>query len=212
MIKRIFLIRIDQDISRRLVEQVSQALESRYFSKPTMLAIQINSQGGSIIQTKNLINILQSYCKKQEQIIINYQSIKMNTFAQDVVFQSAMLLLASGYHAYANPYTLIGNIGYSYVHGNLEQSQKKWDFEYTQYNSGKYKDQFSNFKDLDPKLANKIVTSYQNQLINLLKKSRDLREVPLGVNDTETYKQIGLIDGYKTLEEVAEGEQIKLIF
>ena len=43
-------------------------------------------------------------------------------------------------------------------------------------------------------------------MLSLLKKSRDLREVPLGVHDTETYKQIGLFDGYKTLEEVAEGE------
>jgi len=60
---------------------------------------------GSLVQSKNIAYLLKQYCLENR--------LKLYTFGDDSVMNSAHVILSSGDKVFCNPYTLLADFGYS---------------------------------------------------------------------------------------------------
>lgn len=98
-------LRISGPITPKVQNEVKILLNSRYFSSPQALAVIVNSQGGSAVQS-NLI-------RKEIQEFSSKHNIKTYTFAEDYAVSGAYLILSAGNEVYSASSSLVGCIGSS---------------------------------------------------------------------------------------------------
>lgn len=110
-----------------------------------MIAVSVNSGGGSIVQAKNIVSALKHFSRKTQAPVY--------CFAEDLVLNSANLILASGNKCYANKYSLIGDFGYTFRTFGLKEFVKDWKIEQSYITAGEKKVRLNSFEDLNPEDA-----------------------------------------------------------
>lgn len=98
-------VRISGPITSKVLNEVKYLLDSQYLYSPQALAIIVNSQGGSAVQS-NLI-------RKEIQAFSSKHNIKTYTFAEDYAVSGAYLILSAGNEVYSASSSLVGCIGAS---------------------------------------------------------------------------------------------------
>lgn len=63
MLQRVFLLRINSTINAEMHQKVLQGL-NHWLYKPSLIAVHVDSPGGSIIRAKNIANALQIFASK----------------------------------------------------------------------------------------------------------------------------------------------------
>lgn len=67
-----------------------------WFYKPKGLVLNINSEGGSVVQAINMAKLLRRYAKEND--------IPFYTIAENTCLGEANILLCSGHKCFVNPY------------------------------------------------------------------------------------------------------------
>ncbi|KAM3138971.1 hypothetical protein pb186bvf_008984 [Paramecium bursaria] len=130
-------------IDQKLAQQLQQAIKGLYFIKPELVAIEINSEGGSQAQAKAIIQSIYSYADK------SYAPVY--TFADQIVFNSALLILASGNKVFSSKYSFLGDFGYSSRRQGYKQFIENLGIDFKYIHSGEQKVKLNNFEDLKEK-------------------------------------------------------------
>ena len=108
-----------------------------------LVAVSVNSTGGSMIQAKNINSALHKFALQN--------GAPVYTFAEDLVLNSANLILLSGHRVYANKFSLIGDFGFSRDWIGLKNFLNSKGVKFDPIHAGETKAKLNPFKNLDPK-------------------------------------------------------------
>ena len=165
--------------------------------KAKIVAISINSPGGSPVQSHLIYNFIRAQAKKNNKKVI--------VFAEDVAASGGYLIACAGDEIYANSSSIIGSIGVIYSSFGFTELIKKIGVERRVHTAGKNK------STLDPFLAEKtedierlknIQLDLHKDFIKVVEESRGakLKKTEIELFSGEFWsgskaKELGLIDG-----------------
>jgi len=172
--------------------------------KAKIVAITINSPGGSPVQSHLIYKFIRSQAKKNKKKVI--------VFAEDVAASGGYLIACSGDEIYANSSSIIGSIGVIYSSFGFTELIKKVGVERRVHTAGKNKstlDPFLDEKAEDIERLKTIQLDLHKDFIKVVKESRGSK---LNKTDIELFsgefwsgskaKELGLIDGVGNANEV----------
>jgi signal peptide peptidase SppA len=181
--------------------------------KAKVVAITINSPGGSPVQSHLIYKFIRSQAIKNKKKVI--------IFAEDVAASGGYLIACSGDEIYANPSSIIGSIGVIYSSFGFTDLIKKIGVERRVHTAGKNKstlDPFLDEKSEDIERLKSIQLDLHKEFINVVEESRGSK---LKKNDIELFsgefwsgskaKELGLVDGLGNANEILKekfGEDI----
>ncbi len=190
---------------RASADRVNKALRAAFKDKTaTGLIIEINSPGGSAVQADAIY---------QEIMHLRKQRPKFKVYAvcSDVCASGAYFVAAAANDIYANPASIVGSIGVLMNGFGFVDTLHKLGVTRRLFKAGKYKDFLDPFSPLQPAAVaqvHQMLDVVHQQFINSVKKGRGDRLVnnPIifsGLAWTgQTAKQLGLIDGFGSVEYV----------
>jgi len=178
-----------------------------------LIAVSLNSAGGSIVQARNISSILKKYSHKTGAPIY--------TFAEDAVLSSANIIHSSGNKVFANEFTIMGEFGYTVKQFGLQKFIKNWNVDQEFITAGANKVRLDRFKDLKPedvKWINNILLEWEYELKSDIINNRSHKFKELKVKneslESEIFQQtlitpenankIGLIDQVSSLDSLLE--------
>jgi signal peptide peptidase SppA len=179
---------------------------SKAFSlkKAKVVAITINSPGGSPVQSHLIYKFIRYQAKKNKKKVI--------VFAEDVAASGGYLIACAGDEIYANSSSIIGSIGVIYSSFGFTELIKKIGVERRVHTAGKNKstlDPFLEEKNEDIERLKNIQLDLHKDFINVVEESRGIK---LKKNDIELFsgefwsgskaKELGLIDGIGNANEI----------
>jgi signal peptide peptidase SppA len=197
-------------------DRLSSTISAAFNSKADAVALDINSPGGSPVQSA-LIG---------EQI--RYWADKTNTpvfsFAQDVAASGGYWLACSGDEIYAMPSSIVGSIGVISASFGFDEAIKKLGVERRIITAGDNKSKNDAFKPVDPKDVNHI-KEIQSEIHDDFKKwVKDRRQGKLKGTDktlmngdvwtASKAKTNGIIDGVGSLQSVMRskyGDNVRFV-
>ncbi len=172
--------------------------------KAKIVAITINSPGGSPVQSHLIYKFIRSQAKKNKKKVI--------VFAEDVAASGGYLIACSGDEIYANSSSIIGSIGVIYSSFGFTELIKKVGVERRVHTAGKNKstlDPFLDEKEDDIQRLKTIQLDLHKDFIKVVEESRGSK---LNKTDIELFsgefwsgskaKELGLIDGVGNANEV----------
>ena len=173
--------------------------------KARVVAISINSPGGSPVQS----HLIYSYIRKQA--LKNKK--KVLVFAEDVAASGGYLIACAGDEIYANSSSIVGSIGVIYSSFGLQELIKKVGIQRRVYTAGKNKstlDPFVEEKEEDIERLKKIQLELHADFIKVVEDSRSNKIKKNGNPDLftgefwsgSTAKKIGLVDAIGNADEV----------
>ena len=186
------------------------------FKKAEIIAISINSPGGSPVQSHLIHDYIRQLAKKNKKKII--------IFAEDVAASGGYLIACAGDEIYANSSSIIGSIGVISASFGFQDAIKKIGIQRRVYTAGKNKstlDPFKEEKQEDIERIKKLQLELHSDFINLVKKSRRDKLVDPEKNNIFTGEfwsgsaslKLGLIDGIGNAEQILRekfGENISI--
>ena len=186
------------------------------FKKAEIIAISINSPGGSPVQSHLIHDYIRQLAKKNKKKVI--------IFAEDVAASGGYLIACSGDEIYANSSSIIGSIGVISASFGFQDAIKKIGIQRRVYTAGKNKstlDPFKEEKQEDIERIKKLQLELHSDFINLVKKSRRDKLVDPEKNNIFTGEfwsgsaslKLGLIDGIGNAEQILRekfGENISI--
>jgi signal peptide peptidase SppA len=172
--------------------------------KGKVVAITINSPGGSPVQSHLIYKFIRAQAKKNKKKVI--------VFAEDVAASGGYLIACAGDEIYANSSSIIGSIGVIYSSFGFTELIKKIGVERRVHTAGKNKsslDPFQEEKSEDIERLKKIQLDLHKDFIEVVEKSRGTK---LKKDDIELFsgefwagskaKELGLIDELGNANEI----------
>ncbi|MAJ86058.1 MAG: S49 family peptidase [Candidatus Pelagibacter sp.] len=175
------------------------------FKKPKVVAISINSPGGSPVQSHLIYSYIRQLAKKNDT--------KVLIFAEDVAASGGYFIACAGDEIFANSSSIIGSIGVISASFGFKDLIKKYGIERRIYTAGKNKstlDPFVDEKQEDVLRLKKIQLELHNDFITVVKNSRGKKLVEPEKNNIFTGEfwsgssalKLGLIDGIGNADQV----------
>jgi signal peptide peptidase SppA len=181
--------------------------------KAKVVAITVNSPGGSPVQSHLIYKFIRAQAKKNKK--------KVMVFAEDVAASGGYLIACAGDEIYANSSSIIGSIGVIYSSFGFTELIKKIGVERRVHTAGKNKsslDPFQEEKSEDIERLKNIQLDLHKDFIKVVEESRGAK---LKKDDIEIFsgefwagskaKELGLIDGLGNANEILKekfGEDI----
>jgi signal peptide peptidase SppA len=172
--------------------------------KAKVVAITINSPGGSPVQSHLIYRYIRSQAKKKK--------IKVIVFAEDVAASGGYLIACAGDEIYANSSSIIGSIGVIYSSFGFTELIKKIGVERRVHTAGKNKsslDPFQEEKLEDIERLKSIQLDLHKDFIQVVEESRGSKLKKSGIElfsgefwAGSKAKELGLIDGLGNANEI----------
>jgi signal peptide peptidase SppA len=172
--------------------------------KAKLIAITINSPGGSPVQSHLIYKFIRAQAKKNKKKVI--------VFAEDVAASGGYLIACAGDEIYANSSSIIGSIGVIYSSFGFTELIKKIGIERRVHTAGKNKstlDPFLDEKKEDIERLKTIQLDLHKDFIKVVEESRGSKLIKTGVElfsgefwSGSKAKELGLIDGIGNANEV----------
>jgi signal peptide peptidase SppA len=172
--------------------------------KAKVVAVTINSPGGSPVQSHLIYKFIRAQAKKRKK--------KVLVFAEDVAASGGYLIACAGDEIYANSSSIIGSIGVIYSSFGFTELIKKIGVERRVHTAGKNKsslDPFQEEKLEDIERLKNIQLDLHKDFIKVVEESRGVK---LKTNGIELFsgefwagskaKELGLIDGLGNANEI----------
>ncbi len=184
------------------------------FKKAPVIAVSINSPGGSPVQSHLIYSYIKKLAKKNKK--------KVLVFAEDVAASGGYLIACAGDEIYANSSSIVGSIGVISASFGFQNAIKKIGIERRVYTAGKNKSTLDPFKEEneeDIQRLKKIQLELHSDFINVVKTSRGSKLIDTEKNNTFTGEfwsgssslKLGLIDGLGNAEQILKdkfGEEV----
>jgi signal peptide peptidase SppA len=181
--------------------------------KAKVVAITINSPGGSPVQSHLIYKFIRAQAKKNKKKVI--------VFAEDVAASGGYLIACAGDEIYANSSSIIGSIGVIYSSFGFTELIKKIGVERRVHTAGKNKstlDPFLDEKKEDIERLKTIQLDLHKDFIKVVEESRGSKLIKSEVElfsgefwSGSKAKELGLVDGIGNANEVLKekfGEEI----
>jgi len=172
--------------------------------KAKVVAITINSPGGSPVQSHLIYKFIRTQAKKNK--------IKVIVFAEDVAASGGYLIACAGDEIYANSSSIIGSIGVIYSSFGFTELIKKIGVERRVHTAGKNKsslDPFQEEKLEDIERLKNIQLDLHKDFIKVVEESRGNKLKTDGIElfsgefwAGRKAKELGLIDGLGNANEI----------
>ena len=172
--------------------------------KAKIVAISINSPGGSPVQSHLIYKFIRSQAKKNEKKVI--------VFAEDVAASGGYLIACAGDEIYANSSSIIGSIGVIYSSFGFTELIKKIGVERRVHTAGKNKSTLDPFLDEKKEDIERLKTIQLDLHKDFIKVVEESRGTKLIKDDVELFsgefwsgakaKDLGLIDGIGNANEI----------
>ena len=172
--------------------------------KAKVIAITINSPGGSPVQSHLIYKFIRAQAKKNKK--------KVMVFAEDVAASGGYLIACAGDEIYANSSSIIGSIGVIYSSFGFTELIKKIGVERRVHTAGKNKsslDPFQEEKSEDIERLKNIQLDLHKDFIKVVEESRSTKLKTDGIElfsgefwAGSKAKELGLIDGLGNANEI----------
>jgi len=172
--------------------------------KAIVVAITINSPGGSPVQSHLIYKFIRAQAKKNKK--------KVMVFAEDVAASGGYLIACAGDEIYANSSSIIGSIGVIYSSFGFTELIKKIGVERRVHTAGKNKsslDPFQEEKSEDIERLKNIQLDLHKDFIKVVEESRGVKLKTDGIElfsgefwAGSKAKELGLIDGLGNANEI----------
>jgi signal peptide peptidase SppA len=172
--------------------------------KAKVVAITINSPGGSPVQSHLIYKFIRAQAKKNKK--------KVMVFAEDVAASGGYLIACAGDEIYANSSSIIGSIGVIYSSFGFTELIKKIGVERRVHTAGKNKsslDPFQEEKSEDIERLKNIQLDLHKDFIKVVEESRGIKLKTDGIElfsgefwAGSKAKELGLIDGLGNANEI----------
>jgi len=172
--------------------------------KAKVVAITINSPGGSPVQSHLIYKFIRNQAKKNKK--------KVMVFAEDVAASGGYLIACAGDEIYANSSSIIGSIGVIYSSFGFTELIKKIGVERRVHTAGKNKsslDPFQEEKLEDIERLKNIQLDLHKDFIKVVEESRGIKLKTDGIElfsgefwAGSKAKELGLIDGLGNANEI----------
>jgi len=172
--------------------------------KAIIVAITINSPGGSPVQSHLIYKFIRAQAKKNKK--------KVMVFAEDVAASGGYLIACAGDEIYANSSSIIGSIGVIYSSFGFTELIKKIGVERRVHTAGKNKsslDPFQEEKSEDIERLKNIQLDLHKDFIKVVEESRGSKLKTDGIElfsgefwAGSKAKELGLIDGLGNANEI----------
>jgi len=172
--------------------------------KANVVAITINSPGGSPVQSHLIYRFIRAQAKKNKK--------KVMVFAEDVAASGGYLIACAGDEIYANSSSIIGSIGVIYSSFGFTELIKKIGVERRVHTAGKNKsslDPFQEEKSEDIERLKNIQLDLHKDFIKVVEESRGVKLKTDGIElfsgefwAGSKAKELGLIDGLGNASEI----------
>ena len=172
--------------------------------KAKVIAITINSPGGSPVQSHLIYKFIKDQAKQNKKKVI--------FFAEDVAASGGYLIACAGDEIYANSSSIIGSIGVIYSSFGFTELIKKIGVERRVHTAGKNKstlDPFLDEKNEDIERLKKIQLDLHKDFIKVVEDSRGSKLDKTGIElfsgefwSGSKAKELGLIDGVGNANEI----------
>jgi signal peptide peptidase SppA len=169
-----------------------------------VVAITINSPGGSPVQSHLIYKFIRNQAKKNKK--------KVMVFAEDVAASGGYLIACAGDEIYANSSSIIGSIGVIYSSFGFTELIKKIGVERRVHTAGKNKsslDPFQEEKSEDIERLKNIQLDLHKDFIKVVEESRGTKLKTDGIElfsgefwAGSKAKELGLIDGLGNANEI----------
>jgi len=193
----------------------ASAIERAFSVKAPAVAIQINSPGGSPVQSRLLFERIRSLATEKSR--------KVFVFSEDVVASGGYMIACAGDEIYADPSSIVGSIGVVTVSFGFVELINKIGVERRVYTSGSSKSQLDPFKPENPEdiiRLKRIQEIVHEDFIALVKERRGakLNDPTNSLFTGEFWSgrqalELGLIDGImdiRTKMRALYGEDVRL--
>ncbi len=184
--------------------------------KSLVVAISINSPGGSPVQSHLLYKFIREQAKKHKKKVI--------VFTEDVAASGGYLIACAGDEIYANPSSIVGSIGVIYSSFGFKDLIKKIGIQRRVYTAGKNKstlDPFLEEKEEDINRLKSIQLELHEEFIKVVEESRAAKlKKDNGVElfsgefwSGKKAKELGLIDGLGNADQILKekfGEDVEI--
>ena len=182
--------------------------------KASVVAVTINSPGGSPVQSHLIYKFIREQAKKNKK--------KVMVFAEDVAASGGYLIACAGDEVYANSSSIIGSIGVIYSSFGFKDLIQKIGVQRRVYTAGKNKstlDPFLDEKQEDIERLKNIQLELHKDFINVVEESRGTKlkkETGIELFSGEFWsgrkaKDLGLIDGIGNADQILRkkfGEEV----
>ena len=172
--------------------------------KAKVVAITINSPGGSPVQSHLIYKFIRAQAKKTKK--------KVLVFAEDVAASGGYLIACAGDEIYANSSSIIGSIGVIYSSFGFTELIKKIGVERRIHTAGKNKstlDPFLNEKEEDIERLKTIQLDLHKDFIKVVEDSRGSKLDKSGIElfsgefwSGSKAKELGLVDEIGNANEI----------
>ena len=172
--------------------------------KGKVVAITINSPGGSPVQSHLIYKFIRAQAEKNKKKVI--------VFAEDVAASGGYLIACAGDEIYANSSSIIGSIGVIYSSFGFTELIKKIGIERRVHTAGKNKsslDPFQEEKTEDIERLKNIQLDLHKDFIKVVEESRGAKLKKDGIElfsgefwAGSKAKELGLIDGLGNANEI----------
>jgi len=172
--------------------------------KAKVVAITINSPGGSPVQSHLIYKLIRSQAKKNKKKVI--------VFAEDVAASGGYLIACAGDEIYANSSSIIGSIGVIYSSFGFTELIKKIGVERRVHTAGKNKSTLDPFLDEKKEDIERLKTIQLDLHKDFIKVVEESRGSKLNRTDIELFsgefwsgskaKELGLVDQIGNANEV----------
>ena len=184
------------------------------YKKPKVVAISINSPGGSPVQSHLIYSYIKQMAKKNKTEVI--------IFAEDVAASGGYFIACAGDEIYANSSSIVGSIGVISASFGFKDLIKKIGIERRVYTAGKNKstlDPFVDEKPEDVQRLKNIQLDLHSNFIEIVKKSRGKKLIDPEKNNIFTGEfwsgnaalKLGLVDGIGNADQILRdkyGEEV----
>jgi len=194
-----------------MTENLLQALKYKDLYSVKLIAVSINSPGGSIVQAKNVNNILRKFSRKT--------GAPVYTFVEQFALNSANIIATGGNKCFANKFSIMGDFGFYTKKFGYKDLMNEWNVQGEYLSSGKDKVKLNPLEDLqtqDGAWLENILKGLETELKNEIRRNRgehfDHKNVSQEALDTEILNasyfnsnialKYGFIDGVSTLQNV----------
>jgi signal peptide peptidase SppA len=179
------------------------------------VAIQINSPGGSAVQSMLIYNRIRSLAAEK--------GLKVYVFAEDVAASGGYLLALAGDEIYADPSSIVGSIGVITATFGLNELIAKIGVERRVYTAGKSKDTLDPFLPEKPEDVERIKSLQRDVHASFIDLVKERRGVKIGSASEDLFTgefwsgrralELGLIDGLgdvRSKMRTVFGEDVRL--
>ena len=184
------------------------------YKKPKVVAISINSPGGSPVQSHLIYSYIKQIAKKNNTEFI--------IFSEDLAASGGYFIACAGDEIYANSSSIVGSIGVISASFGFKDLIKKIGIERRVYTAGKNKstlDPFVDEKPEDVQRLKNIQLDLHSNFIEIVKKSRGKKLIDPEKNNIFTGEfwsgnaalKLGLVDGIGNADQILRdkyGEEV----